>query len=195
MRALRPGGRLVITDMDTHSNEQLKTEMSDLWMGFERKQIRAWFEEAGLVNIIVDATGQSCQASSQHDRDNQLSTTVFVATGTKKINARDSVQASYAARALGSENCCDPDSGCCSPGVISLEDVGTVTWNSGYSAFEKGEIPQEAVEISLGCGNPTAMANLREGETVLDIGSGGGIDAFLAAKRVGPTHYTNRPML
>ena len=124
---------------------------------------------------------------SHQGSNNRLSTSVFVATGTKKIIARDSVQASYAARALGAKNSCDPASGCCSPGVISLEDVGTVTWNSGYSSVEKGEIPQDAVEISLGCGNPTAMANLRQGEAVLDIGSGGGIDAFLAAKRVGPS--------
>jgi ubiquinone/menaquinone biosynthesis C-methylase UbiE len=185
VRILRPGGRLVITDMDTHSNEQLKNEMSDLWMGFERNQIRAWFEEAGLVNVIVYSTGQSCQASSS-DNDNRLSTSVFVATGTKKIDARDSVQANYAARALGTEGCCDPASGCCSPGLITLEDVGMVDWNAGYSSVEKGEVPQEAMEISLGCGKPTAMANLREGESVLDIGSGGGIDAFLAAIRVGP---------
>jgi arsenite methyltransferase len=188
VRILKPGGRLVITDMDTHSNERLRVEMSDLWMGFERDQIRAWFEEAGLVNVIVDATGQSCQASSTN-QDNSLTTSIFVAIGTKRIIARDSVQANYAARALESEGCCDPASGCCTPGVISLEDVGTVNWNAGYSSVEKGEIPQEAVEISLGCGNPTAMANLREGERVLDIGSGGGIDAFLAAKRVGPTGF------
>ena len=187
VRILTPGGRLILTDMDTHTNEQLKNEMSDLWMGFERDQIRTWFEEAGLVNVIVDSTGQSCQASSQDHKNNRLTTSIFVAAGTKKIQARDSVQASYAARALGAEGCCDTASGCCSPGVISLEDVGTVNWNAGYSSSEKGEIPQEAVEISLGCGNPTAMANLREGEVVLDIGSGGGIDAFLAAKRVGPT--------
>lgn len=189
VRILRPGGRLVITDMDTHMNEQLKNEMSDLWMGFERNQIRAWLEGAGLVNVIVDSTGQTCQASGQDHKDNRLTTSIFVATGTKKINVRESVQASYAARALGAEGCCDTASGCCSPGVISLEDVGTVSWNAGYSSVEKGEIPQEAVEISLGCGNPIAMANLREGEVVLDIGSGGGIDAFLAAKRVGPTGF------
>jgi arsenite methyltransferase len=186
VRILRPGGRLVITDMDTHTNEQLKNEMADVWMGFERDQIRAWFEEAGLVNVIVACTGQNCQASSKK-ADNQLTTSIFVATGTKRVVARESVQASYAARALGGEDCCDPASGCCSPGVISLEDFGAVNWDAGYSSVEKGEIPQEAVEISLGCGNPTAMANLREGEAVLDIGSGGGIDAFLAAKRVGPT--------
>jgi SAM-dependent methyltransferase len=70
-----------------------------------------------------------------------------------------------------------------------LEDIESVHWDVGYTSAEKAEIPAEAAEISLGCGNPTAMANLREGETVLDIGSGGGIDAFLAAKRVGPIGF------
>jgi SAM-dependent methyltransferase len=102
---------------------------------------------------------------------------------------RDSVQASYAARALGQGSCCDSSSGCCSPGVITLDEVGTVQWESGYSSAEKGEIPEEAAEISLGCGNPIAMAGLKPGEVVLDIGSGGGIDVFLASKRVGPTGF------
>jgi len=70
-----------------------------------------------------------------------------------------------------------------------LDDIGTVTWDGGYVNGEKDEIPAEAAAISLGCGNPIAMANLKEGEVVLDIGSGGGIDVFLAAKRVGPSGF------
>jgi ubiquinone/menaquinone biosynthesis C-methylase UbiE len=65
--------------------------------------------------------------------------------------------------------------------------VGSVTWDGGYTSAEKAEVPAEAADFSLGCGNPLAMATLREGETVLDIGSGGGLDAFIAAKRVGKT--------
>ena len=58
---------------------------------------------------------------------------------------------------------------------------------SFYSAAERDAVPKGAVVASLGCGNPTAVAELREGETVLDLGSGGGIDVLLSAKRVGPS--------
>ena len=56
-----------------------------------------------------------------------------------------------------------------------------------YSTQERGELPAEAVLASLGCGNPVAVADLRPGERVLDLGSGGGIDVLLSARRVGPT--------
>ena len=188
VRLLRPGGRLVITDMDTHPYEWLKTEMADVWLGFERAQIREWFELAGLVNVVVDCSGQSCQSDCKNDAGEHADISIFVAAGTKRVSAHDSVQASYAAQALGS-GCGCGDGSCCSPGTISLDDIGTVDWNANYSPAEKAEIPAEAAEISLGCGNPIAMAGLKPGETVLDIGSGGGIDVFLAARRVGPTGF------
>ena len=72
--------------------------------------------------------------------------------------------------------CCDPGLRCCDPITTNL-----------YSADQKGLIPEKAVLASLGCGNPTALAQLRPGETVLDLGSGGGIDVLLSAQRVGPT--------
>jgi SAM-dependent methyltransferase len=71
--------------------------------------------------------------------------------------------------------CCDPAMRCCDPITKDL-----------YNNAETGALPENAILASLGCGNPTALIKLREGETVLDLGSGGGIDVLLSAKRVGP---------
>ncbi len=75
------------------------------------------------------------------------------------------------------------ESGCCGGPV----QKGIVAKLGGYSTEQLAELPPEAVVNSFGCGNPVAMAELRPGEVVLDLGSGAGIDLFLAAKRVGPT--------
>jgi SAM-dependent methyltransferase len=76
----------------------------------------------------------------------------------------------------GASACCDPAMRCCDPITQDL-----------YGDREKSELPEKAVLASLGCGNPTALIDLRSGETVLDLGSGGGIDVLLSATRVGPT--------
>jgi len=73
---------------------------------------------------------------------------------------------------------------CCK--VASCCDQSSQTRKIGYSEEELKELPNSVVKTVAGCGNPTALADLREGETVLDLGSGGGIDVFLAAKKVGP---------
>ncbi|MGD0443153.1 MAG: arsenite methyltransferase [Edaphobacter sp.] len=75
----------------------------------------------------------------------------------------------------GATACCDPAMRCCDPITKDL-----------YDSAETATLPENAVLASLGCGNPTALIQLREGETVLDLGSGGGIDVLLSAKRVGP---------
>jgi 2-polyprenyl-3-methyl-5-hydroxy-6-metoxy-1,4-benzoquinol methylase len=74
-------------------------------------------------------------------------------------------------------------SGCCAPAAPA--DVSRAL----YSVAEVGELPPAAVLASLGCGNPTALAELKAGEVVLDLGSGGGIDVLLSARRVGPTGF------
>ena len=97
---------------------------------------------------------------------------------------REEVRERYAAAALSvkdgmAANDWDAESSCCAP-----EDGRGVQL---YDVAQREGLPDEAVLASLGCGNPTAVAALREGEVVLDLGSGGGIDALLSAKRVGPT--------
>jgi arsenite methyltransferase len=95
---------------------------------------------------------------------------------------RDQVRARYAdaARAVSSGKSGSCGSGSCCEGD---GDFGEVL----YSVEERDALPDAAALASLGCGNPTAVADLREGEVVLDLGSGGGIDVILSAKRVGPT--------
>jgi arsenite methyltransferase len=100
---------------------------------------------------------------------------------------REEVRRRYAesARAVsdGSANCGCGSGSCCADGDSDATKFGEAL----YDAEQRGELPLAATLASLGCGNPTAVAELREGETVLDLGSGGGIDVILSAKRVGST--------
>lgn len=77
-------------------------------------------------------------------------------------------------------------SSCCSEATGSIGGSDPITSNL-YDALQSAEVPEKALLASLGCGNPTALAELKAGEIVLDLGSGGGIDVLLSAKRVGPT--------
>jgi arsenite methyltransferase len=99
---------------------------------------------------------------------------------------REEVRARYAESAnaaeTGSGTACD----CCHPGATCAEE-GHSFGADLYEGLDRAELPASALLASLGCGNPIAVADLHEGETVLDLGSGGGIDVLLSAKRVGPT--------
>jgi len=100
---------------------------------------------------------------------------------------REEVRRRYAESALRaggeSEGCGCGSGACCADGESDAAKFGEAL----YDAEQRGELPDAAVLASLGCGNPTAVADMREGETVLDLGSGGGIDVILSSKRVGPT--------
>jgi SAM-dependent methyltransferase len=87
------------------------------------------------------------------------------------------------ASAVSSGGSTTSESGCCGPSACGCSDPIT---SNLYSASEISGLPAQAVAASLGCGNPTALLDLQPGETVLDLGSGGGIDVLLSAKRVGP---------
>lgn len=81
VRALKTGGKLVVTDLDTHDFEFLKIEQHDRWMGFERRDVERWFLDAGLIDVNVDCVGQSCCTTSDEGRDVAIS--IFVASGTR----------------------------------------------------------------------------------------------------------------
>jgi arsenite methyltransferase len=101
---------------------------------------------------------------------------------TETSDIKEAVKQKYGEAALrvksGGSSCCGAAAatGCCDPITTNL-----------YDASQAGQIPEEALLASLGCGNPTALAQLNPGETVLDLGCGGGIDVLLSARRVGPT--------
>jgi arsenite methyltransferase len=100
----------------------------------------------------------------------------------------ETVREHYARAALcvldgQASDCCSGD--CCGGGASTTADA--VAAADLYSAADRSDLPDAAALASLGCGNPTAVAELREGERVLDLGSGGGIDVLLSGRRVGPT--------
>ena len=103
----------------------------------------------------------------------------------------EQVRIRYASAALqltdvSAGGCCDATADCCGPAALETSDV---FGSALYGREESDELPEEALLASLGCGNPTAVAELQAGETVLDLGSGGGIDVLLSARRVGPTGF------
>jgi arsenite methyltransferase len=117
---------------------------------------------------MTDATAASATASETADSADEI---------TERVRERYAQAATSVRSGPG---------GCCGDGGDGCGDV--VTGNL-YAADEVAGLPEEAVLASLGCGNPTALIGLREGETVLDLGSGGGIDVLLSARRVGSTGF------
>ncbi len=102
-----------------------------------------------------------------------------------KNDIRENVRGRYREIAIQdttSGSCCTPTSGCCDTAM----DPNTVSSKMGYSSEELSAVPTGA-NLGLGCGNPQAIATLKPGEIVVDLGSGGGFDCFLAAKQVGET--------
>src|SRR3984893_17535714 len=97
---------------------------------------------------------------------------------------RDVVRDKYGQAALRART---GDGNSCCGGAASVEACCDPITSNLYDVRQEGEVPDLALKASLGCGNPTALAELKAGETVLDLGSGGGIDVLLSARRVGPS--------
>jgi arsenite methyltransferase len=124
----------------------------------------------------TDPAAGSCGCSAGH-----------TVTAADADSLRETVRERYAAAALATT---DPTAaaGCCGTDAAVITDEQAELFGAGlYANGEHDELPDTALLASLGCGNPTAMADLHQGETVLDLGSGGGIDVLLSARRVGPT--------
>ena len=100
----------------------------------------------------------------------------------KEVRIKEFVRDRYGKIARKGGSCCEPSPSCCG----DTDMASTISQKIGYSEEELKSIPNGA-NLGLGCGNPIALASLKEGETVLDLGAGAGFDCFLAANQVGPT--------
>jgi len=101
-----------------------------------------------------------------------------------KTDIRNAVRRSYGSIASGRAK----DGGCCGSSISVKNSAKDISRGIGYSEEEMQEVP-EGANMGLGCGNPQLIAEIKEGETVIDLGSGGGIDCFLASRKVGPKGY------
>jgi arsenite methyltransferase len=147
----------------------------------------SWFPRLGFAPVERGTVPEAVRSSPEFD-ELCPSTAVVMALRPRgdgaaiRARIRDRYGAAAAAVAAGgAASCCDVASCCDSRG----DEWNPIT-SDLYEAGEAAEVPAEALLASLGCGNPTALASLAQGETVLDLGSGGGIDVLLSARRVGP---------
>jgi len=90
VRILKPGGRLVLTDLDAHEFEFLRVEHHDRWLGFEREDVRRWFRDAGLECVEVNCVDEHCCTRSQAGGDAAIS--IFVASGVKPVQEKSGVR-------------------------------------------------------------------------------------------------------
>lgn len=129
------------------------------------------------ISIVAEMRKETATTPSNHGKWS-------IATGSRTMSSeiKDIVQEKYGQAAL--RVAAGKAHGCCGASA-ALEGCDPITSNL-YDAGQAGEVPEQAMMASLGCGNPTALAALKAGETVLDLGSGGGIDVLLSARRVGP---------
>jgi arsenite methyltransferase len=154
---------------------------------------------AELTDLTRTTTAGSCcapavQASCCEPSDKAACCETSAAGGscgcaagqTSNAALRETVRERYAAAALATSSPTEA-AGCCSSDSAIITDEQAELFGRGLYDDERDELPEEALSISLGCGNPTAMADLKPGQVVLDLGSGGGIDVLLSARRVAPT--------
>ena len=135
----------------------------------------------------VDAQAECCEPADKAECCDSESSSCGCAEGEAGgEEIRDAVRARYAAAAAGVAERSEAGEACCGAGAALTDEEAELFGASLYDEDSRGELPDTAKMASLGCGNPTAVAELGTGETVLDLGSGGGIDVLLSARRVGP---------
>ena len=155
-------------------------------------------KEAGLIQGTIDGPStcyciDPATVAWWHDRARTLFTSAerSTAISIRPDIIKEAVSAHYAARARQGLATSETilmaqDASCCAPAADGASCCATGSCGTSYSAEDLASLPAGVTGISLGCGNPVGLADVQPGETVLDLGSGGGIDCFLAAQRTGP---------
>jgi SAM-dependent methyltransferase len=198
-RALKPDGRLVITDADVHGYAWLREEQGDVWLGFDRAQVRAWLETAGLVNVLVQDSAETCRCQSAQQPE-QAAVSIFIASATRPNLAMDeAVQAHYRQTALGASCGCGPApasreakaeqhqssswpaaaSSCCSP----AESAAVPT----SSCCSPSSSPMWLPDIAVDEGTPAVQVPDFQVDTDADLALGCGNAVGLAALQPGET--------
>lgn len=139
-----------------------------------RDAIRTRYARTALQVLGTESAAQT---------DSCCGTDCCASASTSASTSETIVQSAVTPVEEASASCCATS--CCTPGAVDVNSISSDL----YDQAELGTIPVAAALASLGCGNPTALAELRPGEKVLDLGSGGGIDVLLSARRVGPTGF------
>jgi SAM-dependent methyltransferase len=136
----------------------------------------------------TEAQDDCCEPSDKSECCSPESSSCGCSAGRAEADGiREAVRARYAAAATSVRSGEQASRSCCTPEAVLTDEEARVFGAELYDEAARSELPDTATMASLGCGNPTAVAELGAGETVLDLGSGGGIDVLLSAKRVGPT--------
>ncbi len=152
-----------------------------------------WFERFGFARAARTLLPAEIRASVEFTKACPESATAMSRPlAADRQTLREEIRARYALAATaartGASSCCGSSSSCgCSSSDSAPKGLVSHPEALGYAADDVGSLPKGAVQASLGCGNPLILAELREGESVLDLGSGGGIDVLLSARRVGPS--------
>lgn len=137
---------------------------------------------SGCCDLRIEERPYAERTAAMDNQDGAAGPEGALGWETKAEAVKRTVSEHYGKVVTAGSGCCTPGAGCCGGPSVSVAGFGI----TNYDLTELGTVPEEAARYSFGCGNPLAFSEVLEGQTVVDIGSGAGLDAIIAARRVGP---------